>query len=141
MANADLDNGVDAAAAVLKPHTLAEVSGAVPQMPPCFVPRVQETLRLTEALTPAGGEALNDGEQANTLGGATTVIYDAVANGKRWVLLLRQRVCGASGKGVAPSRLVLQENLEHSVVFDSCFAPARRFLSLWFFRGSIWEVG
>lgn len=86
LAEPELDNGVDAAAAVLKPHTLAEVSGAVPQMPPCYVERVVETRRLVEVLVPAdfvGREGGGEKEIVDTGGGATTVIYDAVANGKR----------------------------------------------------------
>lgn len=75
LADDDLDNGVDAAAAALKPHTLAEVSGAVPQTPPCYVARPEETSRLVSALDPE-----YDGYAA--LGGATTVIFDSVANGK-----------------------------------------------------------
>lgn len=45
LADDDLDNGVDAAAAALKPYTLAEVSGAVPQTPTCYVHREKETTR------------------------------------------------------------------------------------------------
>lgn len=45
LADEDLDNGVDAAAAALKPYTLAEVSGAVPQTPTCYVHREEENDR------------------------------------------------------------------------------------------------
>ncbi|CBJ26777.1 expressed unknown protein [Ectocarpus siliculosus] len=74
LADDDLDNGVDAAAVALKPYTLAEVSGAVPQTPSCYVHREDEITRLAEALGPGGG--------AGVIGGATTVIFDSVANGK-----------------------------------------------------------
>lgn len=89
MADDDLDNGVDAAAAALKPHTLAEVSGAVPQTPPCYVARPEETSRLVSALDPE-----YDGYAA--LGGATTVIFDSVANGKRYTLKTNTNIIGYS---------------------------------------------
>ncbi|CAN0240104.1 unnamed protein product, partial [Hapterophycus canaliculatus] len=75
LADDDLNNGVDAAAAALKPYTLAEVSGAVPQTPACYVYREAETTRLAEALVPGG--------ETGAIGGATTVVFDTVANGKR----------------------------------------------------------
>eukprot|EP00903_Cladosiphon_okamuranus_P015184 g14038.t1 len=74
LADEDQDNEVDAAAAALKPYTLAEVSGAVPQTPTCYVHREKETTRLAEALLP--------GNDDGAIGGATTVIFDAAANGK-----------------------------------------------------------
>ncbi|CAM9560279.1 unnamed protein product, partial [Ectocarpus sp. 12 AP-2014] len=74
LAHNDLDDGVDAAAVALKPYTLAEVSGAVPQTPSCYVHREDEITRLAEALGPGGGTGV--------IGGATTVIFDSVANGK-----------------------------------------------------------
>lgn len=68
------DDSVDMAAAALKPHTLAEVSGAVPEMPPCYVARPSAASRLAEALSPDEGKGGS---------GATSVVYDSVANGKR----------------------------------------------------------
>ncbi|CAN0427889.1 unnamed protein product [Laminaria digitata] len=71
----NLDSGIDPVAVALRPHTLAEVSGAIPQTPTCYVPRVDDLTRLGDALVPDWG--------TGKIGGATTVIFDPVANGKR----------------------------------------------------------
>ncbi|CAM9508051.1 unnamed protein product [Ascophyllum nodosum] len=70
----ETDDGVDPALTALRPHTLAEVSGAVPQTPACYIVRERESARLAEALAPDPA--------IEPFGGATTVIFDTVANGK-----------------------------------------------------------
>ncbi|CAN0163846.1 unnamed protein product, partial [Ectocarpus sp. 8 AP-2014] len=107
LADDDLDNGVDAAAVALKPYTLAEVSGAVPQTPSCYVHREAEITRWVVCLEMPptffcclplttlvcrhhpwycffSGRAGAGGPGGGTgvIGGATTVIFDSVANGK-----------------------------------------------------------